>query len=111
MTNEMGFWVFVLNNGMPYSVEKCTFQPTIRPIHNGEWVHCSVDSSLQAQLTEALERVTVLEDALKDLVYAIDFQRPRDDGSRNFCALVISKYHKAQAALAKKDGEVWRGMK
>ncbi len=65
MKHEMGFWVFVLDSGMPYSVEKCTFQPTIRPVRNGEWLHCDISNKLQAESDFWKNEASALKEALE----------------------------------------------
>jgi len=41
---ESDIWVFMLSNGMPHSVQRCTFKPTIHP-GNGEWIAMSAQKS------------------------------------------------------------------
>jgi len=51
-------------------------------------------------ITEERARAGKLREALEKLITALDKQLPREDGSRNFCALVLMARSNARQALA-----------
>lgn len=62
-------WVWMHNEtGMPNSVQKCDFEPTIHPKYNGRW-YSMVEKE---QITSLQERINVLEDTIQENVAAID---------------------------------------